>query len=71
MKKYENVFECYVPLLFARCAFTLVPSRYQFYQVALDMPDRVIFRRPEVGETPDDIVLHQGEEGWVIEVLSP
>ncbi|KAI0233565.1 Pyridoxine-5'-phosphate oxidase [Lamellibrachia satsuma] len=53
------------------CAFTLVPYRYEFYQVATDMPDRIIFRRPEAGDTPDGTILHRGDDGWLIEVLSP
>ncbi|ELU12709.1 hypothetical protein CAPTEDRAFT_129800 [Capitella teleta] len=53
------------------CAYNLIPDWWEFYQVVTDLPDRIIFRKPEAGETPDGKALHQGDEGWILERVYP
>lgn len=49
----------------------MIPDWWEFYQVSTDLPDRIVFRRPEGGEHPDGHALHQGSDGWVIERVYP
>lgn len=61
----------HIPRNPAWVAYVLIPEVWEFYQVGPDFMDRMVFRSPRPGETPDDVNVHQGLEGWVIECLSP
>lgn len=57
---------------FYRGGYILIPKTVEFWQGQSDrLHDRIRFRRPVPGEKPDNILLHQGENGWVYERLSP
>ncbi|XP_043466650.1 pyridoxine/pyridoxamine 5'-phosphate oxidase-like [Leptopilina heterotoma] len=52
--------------------YHLKPKSVEFWQGQSDrLHDRIRFRRPVPGEKVDNILLHQGENGWVYERLSP
>ncbi|XP_063383520.1 pyridoxine/pyridoxamine 5'-phosphate oxidase-like isoform X2 [Cydia fagiglandana] len=52
--------------------YIIRPSAVEFWQAQSNrLSDRIRFRRPEDGETPDGKLLHEGEDGWVYERLSP
>lgn len=52
--------------------YRLTPRRFEFWQGQSNrVHDRIVFRRPGQGERLDDRVSREGEEGWVIERLSP
>lgn len=50
----------------------VVPEVIEFWQGQTDrLHDRIRFRRQKNGDEPDGVVLHQGDNGWVYERLSP
>jgi pyridoxamine 5'-phosphate oxidase len=50
----------------------VVPEVIEFWQGQTDrLHDRIRFRRQNSGEEPDGVLLHQGDNGWVYERLSP
>ncbi|XP_046390241.1 pyridoxine/pyridoxamine 5'-phosphate oxidase-like [Ischnura elegans] len=52
--------------------YKVIPHTIEFWQGQTDrIHDRIRFRRPKGDEKPDDVMLHQGEDGWVFERLSP
>ncbi|KAK2576001.1 hypothetical protein KPH14_007360 [Odynerus spinipes] len=52
--------------------YIVKPKSVEFWQGQSDrLHDRIRFRRPERGEKIDNIFVHQGENGWVYERLSP
>ncbi|XP_011495365.1 PREDICTED: pyridoxine-5'-phosphate oxidase [Ceratosolen solmsi marchali] len=52
--------------------YIVVPKSIEFWQGQSDrLHDRIKFRRLKVGEKPDNILVHQGDNGWVYERLSP
>ncbi|XP_071445821.1 pyridoxine/pyridoxamine 5'-phosphate oxidase-like isoform X2 [Hetaerina americana] len=52
--------------------YILIPHAVEFWQGQTDrIHDRIKFRRPKTDEKPDGIMLHEGEDGWVFERLSP
>ncbi|XP_071638741.1 pyridoxine/pyridoxamine 5'-phosphate oxidase [Temnothorax longispinosus] len=52
--------------------YLVVPHSVEFWQGQSDrLHDRIRFRRPKADEKIDNILLHQGEDGWVYERLSP
>lgn len=52
--------------------YIIRPRAIEFWQGQSNrLHDRIKFRRPKEGEVPDEIMLHQGEDGWVFERLSP
>lgn len=60
---------CFV---FNRGGYIVVPKSVEFWQGQSDrLHDRIKFRRPKPGEKPDNILVHQGDDGWVYERLSP
>lgn len=52
--------------------FRLVPDRYEFWQGQSNrIHDRIVFRKPQAGESVDPTVTFQGSDGWVYERLQP
>ncbi|XP_072042643.1 pyridoxine/pyridoxamine 5'-phosphate oxidase-like [Amphiura filiformis] len=52
--------------------FIVIPEVVEFWQGQSNrLHDRIVFRRPKDGETPDGKLLHQGDDGWVYTRLSP
>ncbi|XP_068633131.1 pyridoxine/pyridoxamine 5'-phosphate oxidase-like isoform X1 [Battus philenor] len=52
--------------------YIIRPKSVEFWQGQKDrLHDRIKFRRPKEDEVPDGKILHQGEDGWVYERLSP
>ncbi|XP_043269835.1 pyridoxine/pyridoxamine 5'-phosphate oxidase-like [Venturia canescens] len=52
--------------------YIVIPNTVEFWQGQSDrLHDRIRFRRPKKGEKIDNILVHQGENGWVFERLSP
>ncbi|XP_077289027.1 pyridoxine/pyridoxamine 5'-phosphate oxidase-like [Arctopsyche grandis] len=52
--------------------YILKPHTVEFWQGQRDrLHDRIRFRLPAEGEVADGVLLHQGENGWVYERLSP
>ncbi|XP_035439511.2 pyridoxine/pyridoxamine 5'-phosphate oxidase [Spodoptera frugiperda] len=52
--------------------YIIRPRAVEFWQGQRDrLHDRIKFRKPKEGEVPDGKLLHQGEDGWVYERLSP
>ncbi|XP_046410387.1 pyridoxine/pyridoxamine 5'-phosphate oxidase [Neodiprion virginianus] len=52
--------------------FKVIPRSIEFWQGQSDrLHDRIRFRRREPHDKPDGILLHEGEDGWVYERLSP
>ncbi|XP_049873392.1 pyridoxine/pyridoxamine 5'-phosphate oxidase-like [Pectinophora gossypiella] len=52
--------------------YAIIPRSVEFWQGQRDrLHDRIKFRKPKSGEVPDGKLLHQGEDGWVFERLSP
>lgn len=52
--------------------YIIRPRAVEFWQGQRDrLHDRIKFRKPKEGETPDGKLLHEGEDGWVYERLSP
>lgn len=52
--------------------YIICPRAVEFWQGQCDrLHDRIKFRKPRVGEVPDGKILHEGEDGWVFERLSP
>nr|CAD7394082.1 unnamed protein product [Timema cristinae] len=52
--------------------YVVIPESVEFWQgQTTRIHDRIHFRRPRSGEQPDGVMLHQGENGWVYERLSP
>ncbi|XP_014299940.1 pyridoxine/pyridoxamine 5'-phosphate oxidase [Microplitis demolitor] len=52
--------------------FIVIPKTVEFWQGQSDrLHDRIRFRRPGPGEKIDNILVHQGDNGWVYERLSP
>ncbi|XP_069683875.1 pyridoxine/pyridoxamine 5'-phosphate oxidase-like isoform X2 [Periplaneta americana] len=52
--------------------FLVVPEVIEFWQGQTDrLHDRIRFRKLKSGETPDGVLLHQGNNGWAYERLSP
>ncbi|CAH0715675.1 unnamed protein product, partial [Brenthis ino] len=52
--------------------YIIKPRVVEFWQGQRDrLHDRIKFRRPKEGEVPDGKILHEGEDGWVFERLSP
>lgn len=50
----------------------MVPRSVEFWQGQSDrLHDRIRFRRPRGGEVIDNVMVHQGNDGWVFERLSP
>lgn len=48
------------------------PEKFEFWQGQSDrLHDRIVFRHPKSGESPDGILLHKGEGDWVYERLAP
>lgn len=55
-----------------RGGYIIRPRAVEFWQGQRDrLHDRIKFRKPKEGETPDGKLLHEGEDGWVYERLSP
>lgn len=52
--------------------FLVIPEMIEFWQGQTNrIHDRIRFRRQKDGEVPDGILLHEGDNGWVFERLSP
>ncbi|KAG8234063.1 hypothetical protein J437_LFUL013559 [Ladona fulva] len=52
--------------------YKVIPHTVEFWQGQTDrIHDRIRFRRPKENENPDGVLLHEGEDGWVYERLSP
>ncbi|KAJ8682823.1 hypothetical protein QAD02_018615 [Eretmocerus hayati] len=52
--------------------YILKPRSIEFWQGQSDrLHDRIRFRRPNPDEKPDNHLVHEGEDGWVYERLSP
>ncbi|XP_063228366.1 pyridoxine/pyridoxamine 5'-phosphate oxidase isoform X2 [Bacillus rossius redtenbacheri] len=53
--------------------YIVVPEAVEFWQgQTTRLHDRIRFRKPRAGEeVPDGRLLHQGDDGWVYERLSP
>ncbi|KAJ2948993.1 hypothetical protein O0L34_g5932 [Tuta absoluta] len=52
--------------------YLIIPRCVEFWQGQRDrLHDRIKFRKPQPGEVPDGKLLHQGDDGWVFERLSP
>lgn len=52
--------------------YKVIPETVEFWQGQTDrIHDRIRFRRPRDNEKADGIMLHDGEDGWVYERLSP
>ncbi|XP_021940561.1 pyridoxine-5'-phosphate oxidase-like isoform X2 [Zootermopsis nevadensis] len=52
--------------------FLVVPEVIEFWQGQTDrLHDRIRFRRQKNEDEPDGVLLHQGDNGWVYERLSP
>ena len=53
-----------------RGGYLIVPHVFEFWQGHVNrMHDRIVFRHPKSGEAPDGKLLHQGDNGWVMERL--
>ncbi|KOC65534.1 Pyridoxine-5'-phosphate oxidase [Habropoda laboriosa] len=52
--------------------YSLSPHSIEFWQGQSDrLHDRIRFRRRKLDEKIDNVLVHQGDEGWVFERLSP
>ncbi|XP_058807651.1 pyridoxine/pyridoxamine 5'-phosphate oxidase isoform X2 [Phymastichus coffea] len=52
--------------------YNVTPKIIEFWQGQSDrLHDRIRFRRLKPGEIPDNHLVHEGENGWVYERLSP
>ncbi|XP_045772532.1 pyridoxine/pyridoxamine 5'-phosphate oxidase-like [Maniola jurtina] len=52
--------------------YIIQPRSVEFWQGQRDrLHDRIKFRKPKEGEVLDGKLLHEGEDGWVYERLSP
>ncbi|KAL4720286.1 hypothetical protein ACJJTC_010136 [Scirpophaga incertulas] len=52
--------------------YKIIPQAVEFWQGQRDrLHDRIKFRKPKIGEVIDGKFLHEGEDGWVFERLSP
>ncbi|XP_063964485.1 pyridoxine-5'-phosphate oxidase-like [Lytechinus pictus] len=52
--------------------FKVIPEMIEFWQGQSNrLHDRIVFRKPRKGEIVDGKLVHQGENGWVYERLSP
>ncbi|XP_076240902.1 pyridoxine/pyridoxamine 5'-phosphate oxidase [Calliopsis andreniformis] len=52
--------------------YIVIPHSVEFWQGQSDrLHDRIRFRRPKPNEKIDNVLLHQGDNGWVYERLSP
>lgn len=59
-------------LLHFRGGYVIRPRAVEFWQGQRDrLHDRIKFRKPKEGEIPNGKLLHEGEDGWVYERLSP
>lgn len=55
-----------------RGGYIIRPRAVEFWQGQRDrLHDRIKFRRPKDGDNIDGDMLHEGEDGWVYERLSP
>lgn len=55
-----------------RGGYIVEPLAIEFWQGQSDrLHDRIRFRKMKSGEIVDNIILHQGDDGWVYERLSP
>ncbi|XP_076765956.1 pyridoxine/pyridoxamine 5'-phosphate oxidase [Xylocopa sonorina] len=52
--------------------YIIIPHCVEFWQGQSDrLHDRIRFRRPKPNEKIDNVLIHQGNNGWVYERLSP
>ncbi|XP_054015835.1 pyridoxine/pyridoxamine 5'-phosphate oxidase isoform X2 [Hylaeus anthracinus] len=52
--------------------YNVIPHSVEFWQGQSDrLHDRIRFRRPKPNEKVDNILIHQGDNGWIYERLSP
>ncbi|XP_031836343.1 pyridoxine/pyridoxamine 5'-phosphate oxidase isoform X2 [Nomia melanderi] len=52
--------------------YIVIPRSVEFWQGQSDrLHDRIRFRRPKTNEKIDNVLVHQGDNGWVYERLSP
>ncbi|XP_078032847.1 pyridoxine/pyridoxamine 5'-phosphate oxidase [Augochlora pura] len=52
--------------------YVIIPHSVEFWQGQSDrLHDRIRFRRPKPNERIDNVLVHQGDNGWVYERLSP
>lgn len=59
-------------LIICRGGYIIRPRSVEFWQGQRDrLHDRIKFRKPKDGEVADGKLLHEGEDGWVYERLSP
>ncbi|KAI0240162.1 Pyridoxine-5'-phosphate oxidase [Lamellibrachia satsuma] len=71
MKEYEDE-SIPIPKPESWGGFILKPDHFEFWQGhAATFPDRFVFRRPAPGETIDNTVTHEGDNGWYFERLAP
>jgi pyridoxamine 5'-phosphate oxidase len=50
----------------------VIPDVIEFWQGQTNrIHDRIRFRKRGIGECPDNVVVHEGENGWVFERLAP
>lgn len=59
-----------IPVNKAWCAYALIPEVIEFHQIG-EFMDRIRFRKLRAGERPDGVLVHEGQDGWVIETVSP
>ncbi|OXA55859.1 pyridoxine-5'-phosphate oxidase [Folsomia candida] len=52
--------------------FVVIPDVIEFWQGQTNrIHDRIRFRKRAPGECPDNVLVHEGENGWVFERLAP
>ena len=55
-----------------RGGYNVIPKSFEFWQGQSDrLHDRIRFRKLKAGEKADNILVHEGTDGWVYESLSP
>lgn len=55
-----------------RGGYIVIPNLVEFWQGQSDrLHDRIKFRRLRPDEKPDNYLVHEGQDGWVYERLSP